>query len=244
MRTSVIILGVLLACVMLAQTTPAQQPKAVKANQRETARIDQTVSGAAPQPALDTYSYEFKQPAFYISHIVIATDAAGRGTVTFEHSDAPDEPITDPFEFSPTAWARVRGLWDELRFLDSQESYQTERQYPHLGTMWLRQTQGTRSRTAEFNWTNHKTAEALVNEYRHAADQAQFVFDINLARENQPLGAPKLLERLEQLYQRKGLSDAQQLAPFLRELSTDERIPLMARNRAAKVLAAIEKNKP
>jgi hypothetical protein len=51
------------------------------------------------------------------------------------------------------------------------------------------------------------------------------------------------METLETIYKRQGLSDPHQLAPFLRELSTDERLPLMARNRAAKVLAAIEKEK-
>jgi hypothetical protein len=225
----------------LGLAAPAQQPAKVKANQRET-------NGAATSNIEDvqthsaTYSYEFKKAEFLVSRVLIETDADGRGQITFERKDA-DEPLTDPFSFSPTAWARVRGLWEQLSFLDSTENYQAERQYPHLGTMWLRMKQGERERAAEFNWTTNKTVEALINEYRRAADQAQFVFDITLARENQPLGAPKIMETLETLYNRKGLSDPQQLAPFLRELSRDERIPLMARNRAAKVLAAIEKER-
>jgi hypothetical protein len=109
--------------------------------------------------------------------------------------------------------------------------------------MWLRMKKDGRERTAEFNWTSNKTVEALVNEYRRAADQAQFVFEITLARENYPLNAPKLMETLEKLYERNSLSDPLQLAPLLRELSDDERIPRMARTRAAKVLAAIEKEK-
>lgn len=231
-------IGLILVILFCVTGLSAQRPPAVKANRREA--VTPVATPSAPVSEERLYSYEFRQPAFYINRIVIATDAEGRGTVTLGRKDV-DEPITDPFNFSAESWARVRALWDELKFLESTENYQSERQYPHLGTMTLTQAQSGRTRAAEFNWTNNKTAEALINEYRRAADQAQFVFDINLARENQPLNAPKLLERLEQLYQRKGLSDAQQLSPLLRDLSRDERIPLMARNRAAKVLQAIEK---
>ena len=59
--------------------------------------------------------------------------------------------------------------------------------------------QGDRKRVAEFNWTNDADASALINEYRKAADQAILVFDISLARENQPLNAPKLMEVMESL---------------------------------------------
>lgn len=238
-------IGLILGILFCLISVSAQRPVAVKANKREV--ITPEASAATSDVVANTqvssakvYSYEFRQPAFYINRIVIVTDAEGRGTITLSRKDV-DEPITDPFTFSAGSWTRVRALWDELNFLDSSENYQSEKQFPHLGTMTLSLTQGKRNRAAEFNWTNNKTVETLVDEYRRAADQAQFVFDINLARENQPLNAPKLLERLEQLYQRKGLSDAQQLSPLLRDLSRDERIPLMARNRAAKVLQAIEK---
>ena len=231
-----IVICLILFCYGLAS---AQAAKPAKANQREGAKntlppAEQALAHSA------TYSYEFKQPAFFISRVFIETNGEGRGNVTFERKDA-DETLTDPFSFSSAAWARVRDLWEQLNFLESSESYQSERQYPHLGTMWLRMKEGERERTAEFNWTRNKIAEALINEYRRAAEQAQFVFEITLARENQPLGTPKIMETLENTYKRQGLSDPHQLAPFLRELSTDERLPLMARNRAAKVLAAIEK---
>jgi hypothetical protein len=142
---------------------------------------------------------------------------------------------------SPAALARISGLWQSLRFLESQENYQAERQYPHLGTMRLSLEQGKRKRTAEFNWTHNREAFSLANEYRHAADQAIFVFDISVARENQPLNAPKLMEQLESMLNRGWLSDPQQLLPLLKEISTDEHIPLIARNHAARLLKKIEK---
>ena len=188
------------------------------------------------------FTYEFKQPDFLISHIVIEHDETGRGKITFERKGE-EQPIVEPLNLSEKALSRITGLWQTLGFLDSKEDYQSQRQYPHLGTMRLTMAAGGRERAAEFNWTNNKDAFTLVNEYRHAADQAIWAFDIAVARENQPLNTPKLMEYLESLLKSGGLSDPHQLLPLLRELITDERIPLIARNDADRLVKKIEKTK-
>jgi len=101
--------------------------------------------------------------------------------------------------------------------------------------------QGDRKRVAEFNWTHNENASGLVNEYRRLADQVILVFDISIARENQPLNAPKLMEVMESLLKRNGLSDPNQLLPLLRDMSTDEHIPLIARNHALRLIKQIQK---
>lgn len=229
----------------------AQGKIAVKHNSRETAADSDEVQSAGGQtataPASEqtkveaaSYFYEFKQPEFYINHIVIEHDETGRGKISFTRKDS-EESLEESFELSPAALARITSLWDALRFIDSDTNYQSAKQFPHLGTMRLRMTRGGRSREVEFNWTDNRDASALVNEYRRAADQSIFVFDIKLARELQPLEAPKLMDRLDTLYSRNGLSDPRQLIPLLRDLSTDERIPLIARNHAGRLLKKIEK---
>lgn len=215
------------------------QDRAGKQNAREPA----TKNGAAAKevPAADDaiYSYEFQKAEFYIHHIIVRHDASGRGQVSFERqSDV--EPIVEPLELSGSARARIAALWESLRFLDSEESYQADKQFPHMGTMRLRMARGGRERVAEFNWTNDPRAKALVEEYRRAANQAIFVFDITLARENQPLNSPKLMEQLDRYIATDQLSDPKQLIPLVRELSTDERVPLMTRNRAARILKKLE----
>jgi hypothetical protein len=186
------------------------------------------------------YSYEFTQPKFYVKHIVIEHDANGRGTVTFERLNE-DVPVTEPLALSPEVLARLNGAWQGLRFLESNEDYQSNKQFPHLGTMKIGMERGDRKRVAEFNWTNNRDAETLANEYRKAADQAILVFDIGLARENQPLNAPKLMEMMESLLKRDGLSDPRQLLKLLQDLSTDEHVPLIARNHALRLIKQIEK---
>ena len=186
------------------------------------------------------YSYEFAKAEFLISHVVIDHDALGRGKITFERRGE-DTPIVEPIELSISALGRVLGLWTELHFLDSKENYQAPKSFAHLGTYKLHMDDGQRRRTAEFNWSNNKEAWSLANEYRRVTDQAILIFNLKLAREMQPLNSPQLLNEVEMLLTRDGLSDPYQLVPLLTELKTDERIPLIARNHADRILKKIEK---
>ena len=186
------------------------------------------------------YTYEFTQPKFYVKHIVLEHDANGRGTVTFERLNE-DASVSEPIALSPAALGRINAAWQGLQFLDSTANYQADKQFPHLGTMRIGMERGERKRVAEFNWTNNNDASTLVNEYRKVADQAILIFDISIARQNQPLNAPKLMEAMESLLNRNALSDAPQLLPLLKELSTDERIPLIARNHALRLIKKIQK---
>jgi hypothetical protein len=186
------------------------------------------------------YTYEFSQPKFYIKHIVLEHDASGRGTVTFERLNE-DVPVVEPVALSTDALARITSSWQALQFLDSDTDYQSNKQFPHLGTMRIGMQRGERKRVAEFNWTNNSDASTLVSEYRKAADQAILIFDISIARENQPLNAPKLMEAMESLLKRDGLSDPHQLLKLLQDLSTDEHIPLIARNHALRLIKKIQK---
>jgi len=51
---------------------------------------------------------------------------------------------------------------------------------------------------------------------------------------------PKLMEEFELDLKMNALSDPQQLLPLLRDLSTDEHIPLIARNHALRLIKKIE----
>ncbi len=220
----------------------AQESPATKLNTRPEA----AVPAATPAPLkkiendLARFSYEFTQPEFYVRHITIEHDANGRGVIKFQRLR--DETIyEEPLELSPAAWTRIAGFWQALRFLDSEENYQSEKHFAHMGTMRLKMERDSRKRTAEFNWSNNKEAFSLANEYRRVADQAILVFDISVARELQRLNLPKLMEEFELQLKLKGLSDPQQLVPLLKDISTDEHLPLIARNHALRLIKKIEK---
>jgi len=224
----------------------------VAAQTKTNERKEEAVPASAPRPTgqrpedtkkpPDTtrYSYEFTQPDFVVRHIVIEHDATGRGKITFERKGE-EGLIEEPINLSMGTLGRVLGAWTELRFLESTENYQAEKQFPHLGTMRLKMERDALKRTAEFNWTNNKNASLLANEYRRVADQAIFVFDVSVARETQPLNAPKLMDVFDQQLRLNGFSDPQQLLPLLQEISTDEHLPLIARNHALRLIKKIEK---
>jgi len=218
----------------------AQNQSGAKHNSRPQQGGDASSIGATAKTDPVKYTYEFSQPKFYIKHIVIEHDQNGRGTLTFERLDE-DTPISEPIELSTDALARINASWQALQFLDTDTNYQSNKQFPHLGTMRIGMERGERKRVAEFNWTNNSDASKLVTEYRKAADQAILVFDISIARENQPLNAPKLMELFESLLKRDGLSDPRQLLKLLHDMSTDEHIPLIARNHALRLIKQIEK---
>jgi len=236
-----------------AEVTPVASPTPApaKANSRK-APPDQLSApsspinkGAVKATIADTstavrYAYEFNQPNFIIRRIVIEHDATGRGNISFARKDS-EEPFTDPLEISPPALARITTAWEALKFLDSDANYQADKQFPHLGTMTLRLKQGGRERKAEFNWTHDEGVAALVKEYRSIGEQQLFIFDVAIARQYQPSDTVKIFKRLESLLDRKEISDTTQLVPLLRDLETDERIPLIARNHATRLLKKIEK---
>jgi hypothetical protein len=226
--------------------TRAQDPTAIKPNARP--HQAGTSGAASAPPSVESksepvkYTYEFTQPKFVVKHIVLEHDGAGRGSVTFERLNE-DTPIVEKLELSPAALARINAAWQSLQFLNSNTDYQSDKQFPHLGTMRIGMEQGTRKRVAEFNWTNNHDASTLITEYRRAADQSILIFDISVARENQPLNAPKLMEVLESMLKRDGLSDPQQLLPLLTDISTDEHVPLIARNHALRLIKKINGGK-
>lgn len=212
--------------------------------QKQNRRAEEPAKEATPErsaPEDDAvYTYEFNQPAFHIRHIKVRHDSAGRGEVTFERQGDLEQ-IVEPLELSESSRARIKGLWEALRFLDSTASYQADRDYSHLGTVRLGMVRGERKREAEFNWTTDPNARELAAEYRRVANQTVFVFDVSLARQLQPLNSPKLMEQLDKFLRLNELTDPTQLVPLLRELSTDERLPLMARNHAGRILKKLEK---
>jgi len=193
------------------------------------------------KPALPTpsYFYEFSQPNFSVSKIVIEHDEFGNGTLEFVRNSA-EAPISDPILIAPAALERINKALVSINFLDSNENYQFEKDYSHLGAIKFRYRKDGRERSTAFNWTTNKGVRAFADEYRKIGNQFLWIFDISVARDNQPLETPKLFDYLESMIKRNEISDPKQMTLFLKSLIDDERLPLIARNHAAKIVKRIE----
>lgn len=207
-------------------------------------RNENQSNSSKPEKVKLPYVYEFSQPNFVISHIIIEHDENGKGTVTFEKKESSGDPITDPIQISPAALERINKLFETLNFLASTEDYQSPiRDYGHLGNHTVTLRKDGKERIAKYNWSENKDAKALADEYRKVGEQYIWYFDMNISRENQPLEAPSLVDRLDSLIKRNEISDPSQMLPYLKDLSNDERIPLLARNKTTKLIKEIEKKK-
>jgi hypothetical protein len=154
-----------------------------------------------------------------------------------------DDAESDPIELSSTTLERIKSAFAALNFLDSTENYQYEKDYSHLGNISITYRKEGRERTAKYNWTTNENAKALMDEYRKISNQYVWQFDMQVARENQPLNAPSIMDELDSYLRRNEISDPKQMLSLLKELSADERIPLIARNHAARLAEKIEKEK-
>lgn len=225
------------------QPVPEPSPGPAKRNERPDGMgsVDAPIKSPAPAK-LPTYRYEFSQPEFTISFVRIEHDDAGVGTISFRKKGA-DEEISDPLKVSAKALARINEALDALNFISSTEDYQYQKDFSHLGNIKFSLNRDGRVREVTYNWTENKYAKALMAEYRKLGNQYVWMFDISLSRENQPLEAPKLLDTLESQIKRNEISDPHQLEPLLKELSNDERIPLIARNHAQRLVNQFAREK-
>lgn len=220
--------------------TVSAPPKRNERPGSSTSNPDVAVSKKPNQAEPIAFSYEFSQPNFTLALIRVDHDENGKGNISFTRKDY-DEAISDPVSLSKATIDRLNTFFEELNFLDSNENYQYEKDYSHLGNIKITRRKDGRQRTAAFNWTENKSARKLADEYRKITNEYVWVFDIKLARENQTLETPKIMSRLEGLIKRNEISDPPHLIPFLTELNNDERLPLMARNNASRLIAQILK---
>jgi hypothetical protein len=226
--------------------TPEQTPETPAIN-KQAKKNERPTSGNTSNNTVQTtdapnYFYEFSQPAFNISKVFIEHDENGKGKISFMKSIS-DELITDPIQVTPAALERINNALAALNFFNSTESYQYEKDYSHLGNIKIKVKKDGKERETKFNWTTNPDAKILADEYRRISNQYIWLFDMNLSRVNQPLESPKLMDVIDTYIKRNEVSDAAQLLPFLKELGNDERIPLIARNHATKLIKQIEKEK-
>src|SRR5258706_5498279 len=151
--------------------------------------------------------------------------------------------LTDPLQLSEVTMTNIRQTLTALNFLDSTENYQYTRDFSNMGNVTFTVKKDGRSREVKYNWTDNKEAKFLMDEYRRIGNEYTWKFEINIARENQPLQTPGLVDALDGYLQRSEISDPPHLVQVLEALSNDERLPLMARNHVTKLIKQIEKTK-
>lgn len=228
--------------VFVLMTADAASAQIKRNNRPDAPKSTPEAATKAHDRSEPTHFYEFSRPGFSYSKVSIKHDDSGVGSITFL-KDGYDETITEPVALSQVTIGKISDALTTLRFLDSTEEYQFTRDYSHLGNATFTLKRDGRSRSVKYNWTENLAARSLLDEYRRIGNEYTWAFEISVARQNMPLQTPGLMDTVESYLQRNEISDPRHLVPFLTELSTDERLPLMARNKAVKLIKNIEKQK-
>lgn len=256
---AVLILGLSLVAVCSTQTKKTPRPAApmpvstptpevddsqeIKPNAQKKNGRPSSVPVAVPvKNYTPTYFYEYTRPGFLVSPVLIEHDAAGTGKISFLKQDL-DQMMTDPLQLSPGTIKTINDALGRLDFLSSTSEYQYEKDLPQMGNIKFRYVKDGRERTVKFNWTENPDAKILMDEYRRIGNEAVWKFEMAAARINQPLETPRLMDGLASYLERNEISDPPHLIPFLKGIFDDERLPLIARNHADRLIKQLEKKK-
>ena len=210
------------------------EPRAVSNDEAAAADKNKTLRPAS-------YFYEFVRPGFPYGHVWIEHDDEGRGVISFL-KDGDDEKITDPIALSTVTLKKIDELLNQLDFLNSDEQYQFERDFSHLGNVTITIRRNGKERTVKYNWTTNKYAKDLMDEYRRIANEYTWLFEFGVARVNQPLRTPGMMDALDGLLRRSEISHPPHLLEFLTDVASDEKLPLIARNHASRLIKQIDKS--
>ncbi|QUW03366.1 hypothetical protein J8C06_02690 [Chloracidobacterium validum] len=186
-------------------------------------------SDAAPQA--EAYRYEFEQPNFLITRILITLDATGRGRLEYVEKDVPD--LTHaPVALRPESLLRLQQLATKAAELSPMPPSE---KHANLGLNKLTLLVNGRSISLAFTYTPNPVLLDLGKFFRGLVTQHQRVSQIETARRYQPLDMPKLLRDVEADLNGQRIAEPAALAELFSSLANDLRLSLIARNHAKRL---------
>ena len=112
-----------------------------------------------------------------------------------------------------------------------------------MGWMTLVARLGARERTTRFNYTHNVEIKELADIFHALATQEIHLFDIENARQYQPLDLPKQLDVLESSLRLGRLAEPERVLAALEDIAGDNTGTLIARNHAKRMINEIKKGK-
>lgn len=188
------------------------------------------------------YSYMFEGARFYVPWIEIDLASNGVGELRFRRGES-EEVFNIELKLMPATIERIRQLYQETGFLKSTEEYQNKKDFSHLGWMTLSAKEGERERKARFNYTTNVQIDELSKLFRGIATQEMHLFDVATMEQYQPLDLPRQLEAIESSLRLEQIAEPERILTAMREISGNDTLPLIARNKASRIVTDIEKKK-
>jgi hypothetical protein len=158
---------------------------------------------------------------------------AGQGTVRFKRRSM-DE-ISVAVVLSNSARDRFVMAVDATNHLEDADSYESPRKVADLGRKHFTLETASGKREAEFNFTQKKEVNDLMNFFDGVINEEMVGFDIDNALQFDRLSIPKKLDQIDVQLKSNRFADPERLIPILEKIQADQRIMNYARDRAGKM---------
>ncbi len=196
-------------------------------------------SSAEEDPSSTQYYYRVDSPSMEMSKAELRFDATNRGQFIFRRKND-EEDIQLDLQLLPETVQRLNRYIQDARFLTSDENYQGDRNLSHLNTMTFRYRQGIHQREVSFNYTRNPAMRALTQLLQQIVTQESRIFNIQIARQHEPLDLDRQLQALKREVKNGWVGEPAKLRPLLEDLQADEGVLLIARRRAREILGLIK----
>jgi hypothetical protein len=182
------------------------------------------------------YSRSF--PGSAPAYFEIALDSGGNA----EYREAPDDDNPLTFRLGESDAGEVFGLAEKLAYFE--HPLESHAKVAFTGTKTLRYVNGDRKSEVKFNYTEDPSARALTDWFERMGEAARDRIGLERAAKYDRLGVVDALLQIESAMDRKRLAALDQYLPALDRIVANEAYMNTARERAARIAAAIRHTKP
>ncbi len=166
----------------------------------------------------------------------------GTGELRFKRGES-DEIIDLKLKLLPETMERIRALYSATGFLTSKIEYQSKKDFSNLGWITLSAREGDLKREVRLNFSDNHQIRELYDIFRAIATQQTHLFDLDIAEQYQPLDLPTQLQVLQRDLELERIAEPEQMLAALRNINSNDALPLIARNHAKRIVESIEKKK-
>jgi hypothetical protein len=163
----------------------------------------------------------------------VELNPAGKGMVRFKRRSM--EEISVDVALSNSARDRFVMAVDAMNNLEGADAYESPRKVADLGTKHFTLETSSGKKEAEFNFSQKKEVNDLMNFFDGVINEEMVGFDIDNALQFDRLSIPKKLDQIDVQLKSNRFADPERLIPILDKIQADHRIMNYARDRAGKM---------
>jgi hypothetical protein len=189
-------------------------------------------------PAKLTFSKTLKGSVPEYLQMTVDTNGSG----SYEGRKLDEPPYPRPFQLSPALVGRLFALVAQLDYFRSSE-LESHKKVANLGLKTLTYQHGDQVGRVEFNYSENKFAQELVELLEKIAAVEEHVAKLEYALQYDRLSLPNELSEIQAELDSNGLAAPELMVPTLERIVQNPRVLHLAQTRARNILERIQASK-